>query len=181
MTESNTLASAGRVGRWLGLVPSLFAGAVLFALMAMTFADVILRSVFNEPIEAAPELTRLFMALIVFAALPVITWRGSHIVVDLFDPFFAPALARIRDVVINVACGVLLIWPAYRVWQLADRAKSYGDVTEYLNIPQHYIAYFIAVAAFLTAATFVVRGVVLVFSPGILEDQQSTPGEQKLD
>lgn len=145
--------------------PSWLAGTVLFALMAMTFADVVLRSAFNAPIEAATELTRLFMAIIVFASLPVVTWRGTHIAVDLLDPFFPRMLARLRDIAVDLICGAVLFWPAMRVWTLAERARSYGDVTEYLNMPQFYIAYFIAVSTFVTAIVLVLRGVLRIFAP----------------
>ena len=47
---------------------SILASLALFFLMAMTFADVVLRSVFNDPIESATELTRLLMAIIVFSS-----------------------------------------------------------------------------------------------------------------
>ncbi|MEM7430086.1 MAG: TRAP transporter small permease [Pseudomonadota bacterium] len=164
--DSETLPQ--RAGRWLALLPSLLAAAVLFALMMMTFFDVILRSTINDPIESATELTRLFMGIMVFAALPVISWRGEHIVVDLFDPLFGETAARIRDAIVNLACGGLLFWPAIRVWALAERAKNYGDVTEYLNIPQFYIAYFIAVSTFVTAVALVARGLAFLLAPGLV-------------
>ncbi|MEM1048217.1 MAG: TRAP transporter small permease [Pseudomonadota bacterium] len=163
-------ASAGKAkASWASVLlvqgPSWLAGTVLFALMAMTFADVVLRSAFNAPIEAATELTRLFMAIIVFASLPVVTWRGTHIAVDLLDPFFPRMLARLRDIAVDLICGAVLFWPAMRVWTLAERARSYGDVTEYLNMPQFYIAYFIAVSTFVTAIVLVLRGVLRIFAP----------------
>ena len=138
---------------------------VLFALMVMTFFDVILRSLFNNPIEAATELTRLFMAIIVFSSMPVVSWKDGHIVVDLLDGWFGPAGARIRDCLVNLLSGLCLLWPALRVWQLADRAREYGDVTEYLNIPQFYIAYFISIATFATALVLLLRGLLFAFAP----------------
>ena len=167
MTET-TETSLQRAGRWLALLPSLLAAAVLFALMVMTFFDVILRSTINDPIESATELTRLFMGIMVFAALPVISWRGEHIVVDLFDPLFGEKTARLRDAMINLACGAMLFWPAQRVWVLADRARSYGDVTEYLNIPQFYIAYFIALSTFVTALALLARGLMFLLAPQLV-------------
>ena len=146
---------------WLHVarLPTWLAAAVLFILMAMTFADVVMRSLFNNPIESATELTRLFMAIIVFSALPMVSWKGGNIVVDLLDPLFSRRLARLRDIAIDLICGVILFWPAIRVWELAERSRQYGDVTEYLNFPQYHVARFIAVFTLLTAATFIVRGV----------------------
>lgn len=144
-------------------LPVALASAALFALMCMTFADVILRSAFNAPIEAATELTRLLMAVIVFSALPLISFQGHHISVDLLDPLFARLrLERIRDAGMSLACGVMLYFPARRIIDLAERARSYGDKTEYLNIPTFYIGWFIAVSSFITAAVLILRGVMIL-------------------
>jgi TRAP-type C4-dicarboxylate transport system permease small subunit len=175
LAENHRDNARKRPAVWLGRLPSLLAAATLFALMVMTFLDVMLRSIFNNPIEAATELTRLFMAIMVFSSLPVISWNNGHIVVDLLDSWFGETASRIRDGVINLACGVALAWPALRVWQLADRARQYGDVTEYLQIPQFYIAYFIAVSTFITAGLLVVRGLLGLVAPGLLR-QWDEPG-----
>ena len=150
---------------YVAVLPTWLAAATLFVLMAMTFADVILRSVANNPIESATELTRLFMAIIVFSALPMVSWKGNHIVVDLMDPLFSRILARWRDIVIDIASGVILLWPAKRVWDLAERARDFGDVTEYLGFPQFLIGWFIAFFAFATALTFIARGLTRLFAP----------------
>ena len=150
---------------YIAVIPTWVAAFFLFALMAMTFFDVILRSVVNNPIESATELTRLFMAIVVFASLPIISWKGSHIVVDLLDPIFSRRLARFRDTAIDLICGVVLLWPAKRVWELAERARSYGDVTEYLGLPQHYTGWFIAFFTLLTALVFLARGLTRMFAP----------------
>ena len=165
MTVANQSDTMRKAGRWLAFVPSVVAALALFALMMMTFFDVVLRSTINNPIESATEMTRLFMAIVVFSSLPVISWRGEHIVVDLIDPLFGEGAARVRDAIINVACGIILFWPAKRVWELAGRAREYGDVTEYLNIPQFYIAYFIAAMTFVTAVTLLMRGLCFTFAP----------------
>ena len=150
---------------YVAVIPTWLAAFTLFVLMAMTFADVILRSVANNPIESATELTRFFMAIIVFASLPMVSWKGQHIVVDLMDPLFSRTLARWRDIIIDLACGALLFWPAKRVWDLAERARDFGDVTEYLGFPQYIIGWFIAFFAFVTAVVFVARGLARLFVP----------------
>lgn len=154
-------------------VPLIVASIFLFLLMVMTFADVIMRSTFNAPFEAATELTRMFMAIVVFLALPVISARGEHIVVDLADPLFKNEWSvRLRDGIINLACGLMLFWPAERVVVLAERARSYGDVTEYLAIPLFYIEYFIAIMTFITAVILVIRGLITLIAPKLLETEE---------
>ena len=148
--------------------PTLLAVAALFAMMLLTFFDVVLRSTINTPIEAATELTRLLMAIVVFSALPVVSGRAGHISVDVLDWAFSRAAARWRDVVINLFTGAMLWWPAERVTVLAERARSYGDVTEYLGIPQFYIGWFIAVLTFVTAIVLILRGVLLALAPDLI-------------
>ncbi len=156
--------------RKASVAPVLLASAALFILMLMTFSDVVLRSVFNAPIEAATELTRILMAVMVFAVMPVISARREHITVDLTDGFFKRyRLSNLRDGLVTLASGVMLVWPAMRVRVLAERARDYGDVTEYLSIPQFYIGWFIAVFTALTALILIAEGLVLLFKPSLLE------------
>ena len=158
-----------QLARIAGVAPTLLAVTALFVMMVMTFADVVLRSALDAPIEAATELTRILMAIVVFSVLPAVSGRGEHISVDLMDPVFGRRGGRWRDACIAFLCGAMLWWPAERVVVLAERARSYGDVTEYLGIPQFYIGWFIAVFAYVTAVVLIGRGFVLVFAPHLLE------------
>lgn len=140
-------------------LPSLVAGLALLFLMTLTFTDVVLRSVLNNPLVAATELTRIAVAVVVFTTLPMIAARRQQIVVDLLDWFYVDRWARIRDGVIDIVCGLLLYWPVSRIWVLGERALKYGDVTEYLRIPQAYVVFFVLVATVVTAIVLVVGGV----------------------
>ena len=150
---------------YIAILPTWVAAATLFVLMTMTFLDVILRSVANNPIESATELTRLFMAIIVFSSLPAVSWKGTHIIVDLMDPLFSRRIARLRDIAIDLVCGIILFWPAIRAWELAERAQKRGVVTEYLEFPQYIPAQFISVFTFVTATVFIVRSLTRIFFP----------------
>lgn len=168
------MASLLQLVRRLSVVPVLVACAALFILMVMTFCDVILRSVFNAPIEAATELTRILMAILVFAVLPVASARGDHIAVDLTDGLFARLqLTRVRNGLVFLFSGIMLYWPIQRVWILAERARDYGDVTEYLAIPQFYVGWFIAVFTALAAIAMVVTGLLYLFAPRLLVESRS--------
>lgn len=150
---------------YITVIPTWLACLALFILMVMTFFDVVLRSTINNPIESGTELTRIFMATAVFASLPVVSWKGTHIIVDLMDPLFSRRLAHIRDIVIDLTCGIVLIWPAIRIWELAERAHMFGDVTEYIGIPQYLPNLFIAFFTSITAVVFIIRGVVRIIAP----------------
>lgn len=150
-------------------IPILIAAIALFLLMTMTFCDVVLRSTFNAPIEAATELTRIFVAIMVFAVLPHVSVSNQHISVDLTDGLFDRFnLARWRDGLMHIICAVLMIWPTVRVAALAERTRGYGDVTEYLAIPQFYMMWFIAVFTALSAVAMFVVGMLRLFAPHLL-------------
>ncbi len=152
-------------------LPVIVACIALFILMAMTFCDVILRSVFNAPIEAATELTRILMAILVFSVLPIVSTTNGHIAVDLTDGFFHRLhLSRTRDVVIYVVSGIMLFWPVQRVWVLAERARDYGDVTEYLSIPTYLIGWFITLSVAITALVMIATGLLKAFAPNTLSE-----------
>jgi TRAP-type C4-dicarboxylate transport system permease small subunit len=152
------------------LAPVALACLTLFLLMGMTFFDVVLRSVANAPIAAGPELTRIMMAIVVFSVLPIVSLHGQHISVDLIDPWLSARVRRVRGIILAAVSGVLLLWPALQVARLAERARDYGDVTEYLALPTFYVTWFIAIATFLTAGTLLLRAVLLVIAPRSLED-----------
>lgn len=159
-----------RLIQGLTVIPSAMAALALFALMLLTFADVMLRSIVNAPIEVTADLTRLLMAVTIFSVLPTLSARGGQISVDLLDKLFDRfRLARLRDGLVNIACGAMLIWPAERVWVLAERSRSYGDVMEYLGTPLHYVGWFIAVMTGLTAVVLGLRGLAFLFAPQMVE------------
>ncbi|MEM7318451.1 MAG: TRAP transporter small permease subunit [Pseudomonadota bacterium] len=159
------------LARRASALPIYVACLALFVLMVMTFCDVLLRSIFNAPIEAATELTRILMAIMVFSVLPVISASNGHIAVDLTDGVFRRfRLSRVRDGLIHLLSGLMLIWPVQRVVILAERARDYGDVTEYLSIPTFLIGWFIALATAVTAATMVVTGLLYFLAPHLLTE-----------
>jgi TRAP-type transport system small permease protein len=155
-------------------VPIWLACAALFVLMVMTFSDVILRSSFDAPIEAATELTRIFVAVMVFAVMPHISVTGGHIAVDLTDGIFDRLrLSRARDGLILLFSGVMMFWPVSQVWTLAERTRSYGDVTQYLGIPQYLTMWFIAAGLTLAGAAMAIAGVLTLLAPRLLEGDKS--------
>ncbi|MBX2885711.1 MAG: TRAP transporter small permease [Granulosicoccus sp.] len=152
--------------------------SALFAMMVMTFLDVIFRSVLGQPIEAATELTRILMAVVVFSILPLVSFEGKHIAVDLVDQFLPLSIRRLLDALLSIVCGILLLWPAQRCVVLANRARDYGDVTEYLAIPTFYLAWFITVAVFITAAVLILRGLIGFYA--MFRPDTSTPDKKTL-
>ncbi|MEZ5826646.1 MAG: TRAP transporter small permease [Geminicoccaceae bacterium] len=131
----------------------------LFGLMLLTCVDVIGRYLFNHPIQGATEVTMMGMGLIVFSAMPVFTFHGGHVAVDLFDPLFRGTAQRVRDLVIGIVSAFVLAVIAWRVGILADRAFSYGDMTPYLRIPRWPLVATISFMSALAAVAALLKAV----------------------
>lgn len=143
------------VGRALDNVLGLLSATILFILMLLTTVDVLGRYLFNAPLPGGFEITELMMAALVFAAMPAVTRREDHIVIDLLDFMMPKWIVRPRQVIVYLLCAVLCALWAWRTWALGIRLGGYGEVTEYLHLPLSPICYFIAVMSGVTGIVFV--------------------------
>ncbi|MDR5903404.1 TRAP transporter small permease [Halomonas icarae] len=148
-----------RTGRVFQLLLEGVAGATLFGMMLLTTVDVTGRYFFNAPILGAVELTQLMLAALVFLSLPIVCWRQEHVSVDLLDAIFPARLVWVREVLVNLLITVALWVMAQRVWALAERAFSWGDVTEFLRIPYGYLIGLIAIMLALSALLTLARAI----------------------
>jgi TRAP-type C4-dicarboxylate transport system permease small subunit len=160
MSEPGGSPGAPAAGGWFERVLDTalggLAAAVLFVLMLITVVDVVGRGVFNAPLPGGFELTELMMAALVFAALPAVTRRESHIVIDLLD-FLTPRwLVAPRQVAVYILCALVLGLWSWRTWAWGDRMARYGDVTEFLKVPLAPVSYFISVLSAATGVVFLV-------------------------
>lgn len=136
---------------------STFAALVLAAVMMVSVVDVVGRYVFNRPLPGSSEITEILMAILIYAGLPLVSLRRAHIAVDLLDSLTPPAIARIRDVIVNLLSVFVLAIVAWRLWAYADQIRSSKDITEYLKLPLAPFAYAMSVLAALAAAVEVYR------------------------
>lgn len=133
-----------RAGDALARIAQAGAAVVMFGLVALTCADVFGRYILAQPVNGKTELTRMFLAVLIALVLPVVTARKEHITVDLFDFMFRGRVQVVRDVVFDsLAAGSLLVL-AWWVWFRALRLMSYGYVSDFLHLPLHPVAFFVA-------------------------------------
>jgi TRAP-type C4-dicarboxylate transport system permease small subunit len=137
--------------RWIVRMLDWGAGVVLFAMMALTCVDVVGRYFFNSPLSITTDYTRLMMALIVFTVLPAICWFEEHICVDILDSIVPRALVNLRQILINLFAAVAFGFIAGRIWFIADRAKSKGDMTEFSGVPTAPVYYYVSILVGLAA------------------------------
>ena len=145
---------------------SLFVALVLFTLMVLRCVDVVGRYVFNAPVPGTSELTGLGLALVIFAALPIITAHSEHVSVGLLEMVAGRRhTQRIERVTLLATSLVALSLMAWRLWDKAQALASYGDFTSYLNVPVAPFAYFMSVMTALAVAVVGLQIVALFRSP----------------
>lgn len=139
----------------LGLV----AAVALFAMMALTFADVIGRKLLDHSIVGSLEMTELLMLAVIFVALPLTSLHGEHVVFDLLESLLPARLLTWQHRIANLICTALLLGGAWLVALRAGRTLEEGDVTSQLGIPLAPVHYAVALLLLLTAVMHLILAV----------------------
>lgn len=146
-----------RFGRWFDRSLTITSGVPLFVLMCITVVDVVGRYVFGRPLPGGFELTEMFLAVTVFASLPLVERREEHISIDLLDYRYTALARRWRRAIVFGVCAVSM---GAISWQLFSRAAGVGRdamTTAVLLIPMAPVAYFIASMCAISALVLVVK------------------------
>lgn len=142
--------------KWVAFFFELIAALILFALMVLTCADVVGRYFLHNPVPGATELTEMGLAVVLFSAMPVITWRGGHIVVDLIDAILPNAVIRVLVWLSTLIVVTALYFAAVRIYELGARSLKRGIVTDFLHIPAGLVIQYIAILSWITAVGLVI-------------------------
>lgn len=145
--------------KWLAFFLELIAAVVLFFLMVLTCADVVGRYFLNNPVKGATELTEMGLAVVLFSAMPVITWRGGHIVVDLIDSFLPNAVIKVLVWISTLLVSVSLYFAAVRVYEIGARSLRRGITSDFLHIPVGLVIQYIAVLSWITSAGLIIYSI----------------------
>lgn len=135
------------------------ASAVLFAVMALTFTDVLGRYLFSAPVKGAYELTEMAMGVVVFIGFPLACWQDANIRVTLFDAAFSRLLGERgrgrMEALFQAGAALICGFLALRLWDMAGLLARSGERSQHLGISLAPIGYFMfagAVAAALACA-----------------------------
>jgi TRAP-type C4-dicarboxylate transport system permease small subunit len=85
--------------------------------MALTFFDVGGRKLLSNSITGSLELTELLMVVVIFAALPLVSLRGEHVVFDSLDHTWAPVVRAGAAMLVNLLCAAATDGLAWLMWQ----------------------------------------------------------------
>ena len=146
------------------------ASALLFAMMCLTFVDVVARYLFNSPIRGGFEMTELTLLVLIFAGLPLVSHGDEHVTMDFIDRMLPP---RAVDLLVRAVHALVAAMFFFLTWQMlikAARIAGYGDTTDVLRITVGPFVYFMAAMIALTALVRVFK----VFVPGTRRAMQAT-------
>jgi TRAP-type C4-dicarboxylate transport system permease small subunit len=146
----------------LELLCGLLSGSALFAIMALTFFDVLGRKLADNSIPGSLELTELLMVVVIFGALPLVSERGEHVEFDSLDPYLPQWVRRIQAVVVHVLCAVVLLGLGWLMWRSGGQFLESGETTAQLKILKAPFLYGMGV---LCAATGVIHLFLLAQPP----------------
>jgi TRAP-type transport system small permease protein len=134
----------------LELASGLLAGSALFAIMTLTFFDVLGRKFLNNSIPGSLEMTEILMVVVIFAALPLVSERGEHVEFDSLDPYLPQWVRRAQQVIVHVVAAGLLLGLAWLMWETGTQFAGNGETTAQLRIPKAPFIYGMAVLCAVT-------------------------------
>ena len=156
----------------LGRVIAAIGVVTLTALMLFTFADVLLRYVFNRPTVGGFELSEYATAIIIAASLAYTTFKKGHIEVDLILLRLSPKKQEILHAVTWFVGFVLFVLISWRTVQYALELSTTFQASASLNIPTPP---FVLILAFAGAAMALIVGVDLTHRVSRIAKESSLP------
>ncbi len=145
--------------RLLDTLCGLLAGLALFAIMALTLVDVLGRKLLSQSLPGSLELTEILMVVVIFAAMPLVSLHGEHVVFDSLDDHLPRGLRRIQQAAVDLLVFGALLGLA---WLMGDKALAmagYGDTTAQLKLP---LGPFVGLMSVLCAVTAAVHLLLLL-------------------
>ena len=121
------------------------AAALLFAMMMLTFADVVGRYVFSAPIFGAAEMIQFLLAMSIFAGLCLVNARDEHITVELFEVQLDQLMPHtVRRIIIQAFSVGVMALIAYQLYLYALDAEQIGTKTIVLEWPLAVVSFTVA-------------------------------------
>ena len=156
--------------RW---TTGLLAAVALFAIMWLTLIDVMGRKFLSNSVPGGLEMTEVLMVIVIFGALPLVSWRSEHVVFDTMDAFIPDAFKRFQARVVHLVCALTFGFMARLLVMRAERFAEYGDITVHLQLPLAPVAWTMAALLLLTA---LIHGLFVWMPPGLTPQAPASQG-----
>ncbi len=137
-------------------VCGLLAAMALFAIMGLTFADVLGRKFFSGSIPGALELTEILMVVVIFTSLPLVALSGEHVVFDSLDRWLPAPLQRLQQGLMELFSACAMAGLSWLMWGKAGDLMSYGETTSQLKMPLGVFVYLMSLLLALAAVAHLI-------------------------
>lgn len=143
------------MNKLLKTVCGLLCASALFAIMALTFFDVLGRKLASQSIPGSLELTELLMVLVIFAGLPLVSARGEHVVFDSLDSYLPQWLLKAQGMLVHLICAALMLGLAYLMWKTGGQFAENGETTAQLKFSKAPFIYGMSILCGITGLVHV--------------------------
>lgn len=154
-----------RLSQWLGILATVF----VMAIMVLTVIDVLLRFVFNFPIQGSVELCEYFIVMGGFLGAAWCAVKGGHVKVGMIIDRLSPRAQCIADVV-NYVLGIIVIpLVSWRLFIQGDNVRIEDITSSNLEIPAfpfYYLAAFGFAILALVILVQLIKSIVRLFNGG---------------
>ena len=144
-------------GRIFETLLGIIGAVVLFAMMMLTFTDVLLRYVFNAPLRGAFEVTELMLVVLIFSGLPLVSRNDKHVTTDLIDKFVPTRMRKALAAAIHLIVSAVMLGVGWLIWQKGGKMSETGDTTAGLHIPIFPFVYLMSLLILITAVIHVLK------------------------
>lgn len=143
-----TQQNVARIARTLEVISA----TALLVLMFVVFVDVLGRSLFNSPLPWGTELLEIVLAVMIFAAYPLLAHSFGNITVDLIQA--RPSMLAGQRLLASIMGAVVFALICFCMGRQAIRAAGYGEATPLLGMPLSWIIGGVSVMAAITSLAF---------------------------
>ncbi len=151
----------------LETICGVLSAAGLFAIMALTFFDVLGRKLLDNSIPGSLELTEILMVVVIFGALPLVSLRGEHVLFDSLDSYLSPSVLKLQKAAIHLLVAAALLALGWLMWKTGVQFAANGETTAQLKLSKAPFIYGMAV---LCAVSGLVHLVLMASPPEALAE-----------
>lgn len=159
--ENDSLLSAeddeGPIEQWARYILGGVGAILLLTTVIVTSVDVFGRYFFNAPLRGGFELTEVLMLCFIFPAIPLVTWRGGHISVDLFNFLGGVRTRRLHAAIVDLICLLVVAIMIAGLLRKSRQMALFWDYTDTLRIPLAPLGYLVTAMLAATALALLIR------------------------
>ncbi len=141
----------------LSRVLDMFAGLCMVAIMTLVVSNIILRTVFNQPILGTYEYVGFLTALVIGLALANCAVQNGHIAVDFVVERFSAKAQATTDIVINSVSLGFWCLASWQLWVYAASTVDKGLVSQTTQTPLYPFIYLVSLGFFALCLVILVK------------------------